>query len=158
MNTEESARLSDDELAVWSAFVDGGWALMAEVTAGFSAAGVSVNDMRVLEIIAARETIGISEIAAAMHAGVSTVSRVVARLIEDEILERVHSRSDARHRLVRLTDHGRAQLRAQLDIRDAVVRKHVIEVLTTEEFESLRRIFGKIRDGSSARPCSDGLG
>ncbi|MGC4933214.1 MarR family winged helix-turn-helix transcriptional regulator [Gordonia sp. DT30] len=148
-----SVSLSGDEMDVWRAVVDGGWALMAEVNAGFSAAGVTVTDMRLLEIIVARESAGISELAAAMHAGVSRVSRVVRRLIDDGLLERVPSRSDARHRLVRITDRGRAELRAQLDVRDAVIRAHVVEMLTPEEYENLGRIFGKIRDGCSADDC-----
>lgn len=140
--------LTDAERKVWHAFVDGGWALMAQITSWFSTEGMSVTEMRLLEIVAERDSAGISELAGAMHSGVSTISRVVGRLIEQGFLERVPSQSDARHRLVRITDSGRDEMRRRADIRDAVIRRCVIDVLTPEEFELLGDMFNRIRDAS----------
>ena len=143
----EDTSFTDAELKVWHSFIDGGWALMAQISASFNAEGLSITDMRLLEIAAERDSAGISELAAAMHSGVSTVSRVASRLIDEGALERVASHADARHRLVRITDAGRDELRRQRLVRDAVIRKHVIEVLSPEEFEGLGSMFARIREG-----------
>lgn len=120
---------------------------MAHVTAGFTAAGFSATDMRLLEIMGARESAGISEVAATMHAGLSTVSRIVSRFVDDGILERVPSRADARHRLVRITAVGRVELDRQIGVRDALIRKHVLDVLDPEQYQMLGDIFDRISKG-----------
>lgn len=119
---------------------------MAQVQANFGAQGVVSTDMRLLEIIVARESAGISELATAMHAGLSTVSRVVSRLLEEGLLERVPSHADARHRLVRITATGRAELERQLTLRDQVVRRCVIDALSEDEYRQIGDIFAKVRD------------
>lgn len=143
--------LTDAERKIWHTFIDGGWALMAQVNNSFNTEGLSVTDMRLLEIAASRDSAGISELAAAMHSGVSTVSRIASRLIDEGSLERVASRSDARHRLVRITDSGREELARQMLVRDAVIRKYVIDALTEEEFERLGQMFAKVRDACDPR-------
>ncbi|WLP92709.1 MULTISPECIES: MarR family transcriptional regulator [Gordonia] len=139
-------RLGADQLKVWHTFVDGGWALMAQVQAHFGAQGVVATDMRLLEIIAERESAGISELATAMHAGLSTVSRVVSRLLDEGLLDRVPSHVDARHRLVRITEAGRAELDRQLVLRDQVIRRCVVDALSEDEYRQIGDIFAKVRD------------
>ncbi|MEP9394616.1 MarR family winged helix-turn-helix transcriptional regulator [Gordonia sp. VNQ95] len=143
--TGDPCRLTESQQQVWHNFVDGGWALMAQVTAGFAAAGFSATDMRLLEILAPRDAIGISELAATLHAGVSTVSRIVSRLIDDGILERVASQADARHRLVRITEAGRVELDRQLSVRDGLIKRLVVDVVAPEQYESIGDAFERIR-------------
>lgn len=144
VNTRETAPLSDAEIAVWREFVDGGWALMARISSGFSAAGESNSDLHLLDIVVLHDAIGISELAAEMHAGVSTVSRAVSRLVNEGELERVPSQSDARRRFVRITDHGRDKLQSLALLRDSIIRTYVIDVLSEDELENLGKIFAKI--------------
>lgn len=139
-----SERLTGDEVAVWLEVVDGGWALMAQVAAGFSARGLSVSDLRLLEVLGTRREFGISELAAAVHIGVSTLSRQIARLIESGDVVRVRSDTDGRHRLVRMTEAGRQNLDRHLELRDELVRTYVVDSLTPEEYRALGAAFAKI--------------
>ncbi|MDL9937677.1 MarR family winged helix-turn-helix transcriptional regulator [Gordonia sp. ABSL1-1] len=143
---EEHRALTPTEGETWSAFVDGGWALFALVTDQLSAQGLSVADMRVLEALAGAPQRGISELAGAVHMRVSTVSRQIGRLIEDGDVEKLKSDGDGRHRLVRLTDKGRATLNEHVRVRDAVIRRYVVDVLSPEEYACLGRAFRSIGD------------
>lgn len=140
---------SDAELQAWHSVVDGGWALFARISAEFSANGMSITDLRVLEVLPRRPYFSISELAATVHMGVSTVSRLVSRLIDSGDVARIPSPSDGRHRLVCLTDHGYDTLECHVALRNKLVRKLVAEVLTPEEFETLGVAFTKIREVGS---------
>jgi len=74
--------LTADQLALWQSFVDGGWALMAQVNSTFGAHGWTTTDLRLLEVLGTREQFGISELASTVHMGVSTVSRQIGRMID----------------------------------------------------------------------------
>ena len=104
---------------------------------------------KVDEVLAAsafvRFTGTVSELADAVHMRVSTVSRQIARLIDDGEVEKIKSDGDGRHRLVRLTEQGRATLHEHVMVRDSVIRRHVIDVLSPEEFTALGDVFRRIR-------------
>ena len=109
MSTSDDG-LTPEQTALWHSFVDGGWALMAQVNSVFSAHGWTTTDLRILEVLASRQQFGISELATTVHMGVSTVSRQIGRMIDTGDVVRVRSDLDGRHRLVRITDDGRATL------------------------------------------------
>ncbi|GAC67720.1 MarR family winged helix-turn-helix transcriptional regulator [Gordonia soli] len=140
------ASLSEAEQAVWRQVVDGGWGLLAVVNESMARSNLSPADLRVLEALDASTLCSISELAGRTHIRLSTLSRHVARLIDEGSVERVSSPVDGRHRLVRVTDHGRDVLREHVKARDILIRQHVIDVLSDEDFESLGRIFGRIAD------------
>ncbi|MFW0797044.1 MarR family transcriptional regulator [Gordonia sp. CPCC 205515] len=139
---------------VWSVFVDGGWALLATVNAELSNRGLAQTDLRVLEALAGVSQRGISELAGDVHMTISTVSRQIARLIESGAVERVPSDADGRHRLVRVTDAGYELLHAHVAVRDEMIRKLVVDVLTDDEYATIGVAFGKIRDAVAARQCA----
>ncbi|MCH5643416.1 MULTISPECIES: MarR family winged helix-turn-helix transcriptional regulator [unclassified Gordonia (in: high G+C Gram-positive bacteria)] len=147
VDTDRQRALTPQEVETWGAFVDGGWALMARVTDEMSARGLAVADMRLLEALEDTPDRGISELADAVHMRVSTVSRQIARLIDDGEVEKIKSDGDGRHRLVRLTEQGRATLHEHVMVRDSVIRRHVIDVLSPEEFTALGDVFRRIRAG-----------
>lgn len=130
----------------WTEVSTNGWSLLALMADRLAAAGVSINELRILEVLDAMREAGISEIAARTHIQVSTVSRQVTRLIAVGSVERAPAGSDARHRVVRLTDDGRTALAGCRAIRDALVRKHVVDVLEADEYLSLAQAFKKIGD------------
>ncbi|MGV9479372.1 MarR family winged helix-turn-helix transcriptional regulator [Gordonia aichiensis] len=137
--------LTADQLALWQSFVDGGWALMAQVNSTFGAHGWTTTDLRLLEVLGTREQFGISELASTVHMGVSTVSRQIGRMIDTGDVVRVRSDLDGRHRLVRITDAGRDTLERITAVRDRVIREYVIDVLGEDDFTTICLAMRKVR-------------
>ena len=81
-HTPGTPELTTDQVELWQSFVDGGWALMAQVNSTFGANGWTTTDLRILEVLASRQQFGISELATTVHMGVSTMSRQIGRLID----------------------------------------------------------------------------
>lgn len=159
IDTEWQRPLTPQEVETWCAFVHGGWALYARVTDELTARGLSVSDMRLLESLERTGYRGISELADDVHMRISTVSRQIARLIDDGDVEKIRSDGDGRHRLVRLTEKGRETLREHVKVRDTVIRRHVVNVLSEEEFAALGIAFRKIGEGviGNLDGCEGGL-
>ena len=137
--------LTADQVALWNSFVDGGWALMAQVNSTFGANGWTTTDLRILEVLATREQFGISELAATVHMGVSTMSRQIGRLIDTGDVVRVRSDLDGRHRLVSITDTGRGTLARISRVRNGVIREYVFDVLGEEGFTTICLAMRKVR-------------
>ena len=144
MSTSDDG-LTPEQTALWHSFVDGGWALMAQVNGVFSAHGWTTTDLRILEVLASRQQFGISELATTVHMGVSTVSRQIGRMIDTGDVVRVRSDLDGRHRLVRITDDGRATLSRIAAVRDHVVREYVVDVLGVDDFTKVCLAMRKVR-------------
>ncbi|WP_238420982.1 MarR family winged helix-turn-helix transcriptional regulator [Gordonia sp. 'Campus'] len=133
------------EAESWLNLVDGGWALFARVNDEFGKRGLSVADLRILEAVCRARQPGVSEVADAVHMRVSTVSRMIARLSNDGDIQRLESKADGRHRLVRLTDQGRRTLADHVSVRDRVIRQFVVDAMSPDEFAALGVAFRKIR-------------
>ncbi|WP_374611823.1 MarR family winged helix-turn-helix transcriptional regulator [Gordonia sp. (in: high G+C Gram-positive bacteria)] len=130
--------------------VDGGWALFARVNDESAKQGLSVSDLRILEAVCINRQLSVSEVTDAVHMRVSTVSRMIGRLSDDGNIHRFESKADGRHRLVRLTDHGRRTLAIHVHARDQVIRQFVVDAMTPEEFTALGVAFRKIREAVDA--------
>lgn len=137
--------LTAAEAESWKNLVDGGWALFARVNDEFTKRSLSVSDLRILEAVCTSRELGVSEVADAVHMRVSTVSRMIARLSNDGDIERLESKVDGRHRLVRLTDQGRRTLADHVNVRDRVIRQFVVDAMSPDEFAALGAAFRKIR-------------
>jgi len=152
----DTGRLTDAEHRAWRSVVQGGWRLFAQINQGLADAGFSSTpDLRVMEVLGRAERMRISDIAAATHIQMSTISRQIARLVDQGLVERVDEvkGDDARHRWVRPTKAGREYLQGLVEARDDQVHKHVVEVLGDEDFQTLGRLFGKLAD--KGEECSD---
>ncbi len=142
-----AALLNMNERSAWESVVYGGWQLMARVNQGLVDAGFSSTpDLRVLEALGRVSRMRISDIAAATHIQMSTVSRQISRLLDQGLVERVDDvqGDDARHRWVRPTAAGSAYLRELVEMRDSLVRENVVDVLGEEDFLELGRLFKKL--------------
>lgn len=143
----EGTPLTGEQRTTWDAVVDGGWKLFATVNHYLADAGfTSTPDLRVMEALGRESQMRISDIAAATHIQMSTVSRQISRLIEQGMVERVTEidEDDARHRWVRPTAEGSDYLDGLVRCRDAALREHVLSVLDEEEFRRLGEIFRKL--------------
>jgi len=77
----------------------------AEKTAGLSGA-----QLFVLAQLATAETLSLNELAVRTHTHQSSVSVVVAKLVEEKLIDRARSKSDARQLVLSLTAKGRKRL------------------------------------------------
>jgi MarR family transcriptional regulator, lower aerobic nicotinate degradation pathway regulator len=77
----------------------------AEKTAGLSGA-----QLFVLAQLATAETLSLNELAGRTHTHQSSVSVVVAKLVEEKLIDRSRSKSDARQLVLSLTAKGRKRL------------------------------------------------
>ncbi len=78
------------------------------------------------------------------------LSRRVARLEEDGLVERVPDPRDGRGVLVRLTRAGRAALRSAAIVHIAGVERAFTDRISDEEAAVLARVFDRLLDGSDA--------
>ncbi len=139
--------LTGAQRRAWESVVDGGWRILTLVNQTTADLGYpSTPDLRVLDALGREPRMRISDIAAATHIQMSTVSRQISRLIEQEMVERVAEvdSDDARHRWVRPTEAGREYLDGLLRCRDQAVRKHVLDVLGEDGFLELGVLFAKL--------------
>jgi DNA-binding MarR family transcriptional regulator len=85
-------------------------------------------------------TMRMTELAGATNATPSRLSHVVARLEDRGYVERSPSPENGRVTIARLTEGGRAKMRAAAPGHVAAVRRHVIDVLTPEQTAQLAAI------------------
>jgi len=147
--------LTSDEAQSWLELVDGGWALFERINDEFVRRGLSLSDLRILEVIGQSPRQLVSEVADAVHMRVSTVSRMIGRLCDVGDVERLESKADGRYRLVRLTEQGQATLETHVLLRDRVIRRYVVDALTADEFAALGSAFGKIRAALAAADAGE---
>lgn len=142
-----SGTLSSAEREAWEALVAGGWHVLAAISQGLADAGLSqTSDWRVMEALSKHERLRISDLAAITQISLSTVSRQITRMVETGRVERLDVECDARQRWVRLTASGADYVQEVAQIRDKLVRRHILDVITAEEFEVIGTAFGKIKD------------
>ncbi|MFD1861038.1 MarR family transcriptional regulator [Aeromicrobium camelliae] len=108
----------------------------------------------------------LTDLAAGTNASLPRISRVVARLERDGLIERRHNESDARARNVRLTEMGRDKLAEASPRHIGLVNQHFTDVLSREQITQLtaicdriigsldpeRRVFAETFRGRSGRP------
>jgi DNA-binding MarR family transcriptional regulator len=89
----------------------------------------------------------------------SGVTRLVDRMVDAGLLERVPCPTDRRSIYAVSTVAGRAALRAALPVHGDSLRRHFSEVLTPAEIGMLRSTFTKILNsgGFVPTPCPSGL-
>jgi DNA-binding MarR family transcriptional regulator len=93
---------------------------------------------------APRRTLRASELAAACDMSLSGMTRLVAKLEADELVERVRCPSDGRVANVTLTDEGMALLRRAWPTNLASVRRHVFDHLGDVDLGRVARVLGLI--------------
>lgn len=85
-------------------------------------------------------TLRMAELAAATNATLSRLSHVVQRLEDRGFVVRLPCPENGRATNARLTDAGRAKMRAAAPGHVATVRRHVVDVLTPEQIDQLTAI------------------
>jgi DNA-binding MarR family transcriptional regulator len=74
----------------------------------------------------------------------SRLSHHVTRMIQRDLVRRQRCPTDQRGTYIAVTDHGRRMIEAAAPGHVAAVRRYFIDLLTTEELETLSTIAGKV--------------
>lgn len=118
---------------------------------------VTVTEMHTLDAIGADETRTISELAAALHITVSTMTIGVSRLQAKGLVERVRDDADRRVVRVHLTSRGRVIARAHQRFHRRMAQA-VLDTLSPEQtdvlipaLENLRDFFARENDKAYAK-------
>ena len=82
------------------------------------------------------------------------LSRKVARLEEEGLVERLPDPNDGRGVLVRMTRSGRAALRSAAIVHIAGIEREFTSKLTDEEAETLARVFSRLQNERADGPGS----
>jgi DNA-binding MarR family transcriptional regulator len=89
----------------------------------FLAIDVTMSQAKVLHLLAAKGRVGMSELAAAMGVALPTMTGVVDRLVEQELVQRLESPDDRRLVLVALTRRGEALLESFREVGRSELRR-----------------------------------
>lgn len=152
--------LDPDEQAAWRAYLDGTRLLLKELDRRLTAeSGLSLTDYELLVRLAEAQdgTLRMRELADLTLATRSGVTRAVTRAERAGWVRRVECGDDGRGTNAELTDAGRAVLSAAASGHVAAVRSGLIDALTPEQVDQLRRIGAAIqeaarRDGPRKQP------
>ena len=119
----------------------------------FAEVGVTMAQAKVLYVIAAAETLRMSELAARLGVSMSTASGVVDRLVEVGLLERRADAADRRQVIVALTDGGADTLQHMRELNHHQMRT-LLERLSDEELSVIERAI-EILDAAATPGASD---
>ncbi len=148
LDTPAADWLSPPEQSAWRSFVDGSHELLAALDRALTLdAGLSFDEYRILVILSENETQRMSDLSRGGLASRSTVSRQVSRLVERGDVERLPDASDARNRLVRISDVGRERLHEAAKDHVRLVRKFLFDHMTADQVTEMTRIFTSVQMG-----------
>jgi DNA-binding MarR family transcriptional regulator len=142
--------LKGDEQDAWRSFVEGTQALLTFLDRELvNEVDLALGEYMILEALADRPVLRMTDIAGGGLASRSTVSRQVSRLVEMGDVERLPDVSDARNRLVRITDAGREHLRRASTGHADRVRRHLLAHVDPRpgHLGDLRAFFDDVREG-----------
>lgn len=107
--------------------------------------GLTGPQLLVLNVLSKKENIGLGELATRLQMTNSTLSGVVERLVQANLVTRERSNQDRRAIVVRLTEEGRKKLEIPYSS-DSFLYKKMMEVLELpeEDIQNLLRIHGDI--------------
>ncbi|CAM4059848.1 MarR family transcriptional regulator [Vreelandella rituensis] len=105
--------------------------------------GLSSSKWRVLMILYEHGRLSMSDIAIHAVAKLSTITKIVYKMQEAELVVTAHSNDDRRVTEVELTEQGEAQLVVARELTHRLVEK-AFDGLTTEEIVALNRCLSKM--------------
>jgi DNA-binding MarR family transcriptional regulator len=102
-------------------------------------AGLSIAAWRVLAVLATRDALRQTDLAALTSIDVSTLSRLITRLVHDGLVRRTRSRADTREVAVALTRKARTMLRKLVPVA-AGLQSTATRGIAKSDLATLRRV------------------
>ena len=147
--TASGAPLGELEMASWAGFLRTHATLVRELDDELTRAhGLPLSSYDVLVQLESADggRLRLSQLADAVLLSRSGLSRLVARLVDQGLLERIECTDDARGAFATLTDLGRARLAEARETHRAGVRERFLDRLTEAQQRQLAGAWRKILD------------
>lgn len=145
---EQTRWLGPDEQRAWRAYLDATRLLMRTLDRQLARdADISFTDFELLVVLseAPERRLRMSELADAVSATRSGVTRAIGRLVESGWARRVECEGDKRGMLAELTDSGAAKLAASSPGHVTAVREHMFDLLSPRDVATFAHAFSEMR-------------
>lgn len=140
MDTDKETRwLSEDEQRAWRVHLDVNKLLMNQLERDLQPFGLTMNDYEILVNLSESDDhrMRMSDLAAATLQSKSRLSHQITRMERAGLVRREHCESDKRGLFAVLTEHGWTTMREVAPHHVAAVRRHFIDLLSSEALGGL---------------------
>jgi DNA-binding MarR family transcriptional regulator len=146
--TAGTSWLSDAEQCAWRTYLDASKLLMHQLEKDLQPFGLTNNDYEILVNLseAADKRLRMSDLAAATLQSKSRLSHQITRMENAGLVRRENCESDRRGLYAVLTEQGDEMMKKVAPHHVASVRKHFIDMMSTEELLGLRAALTPITD------------
>ncbi len=137
---------------MWRAFVGMRRALDLAVERQLAEAGLSTADYELLVPLSEAPglVLRVRDLGRAVAWDRSRLAHQLRRMEQRGLVSRFECPTDARGTMVRLTDKGREVIQAAAPGHVETVRRHFVDLLTSEEIDAIRRLSERVIDASGA--------
>jgi DNA-binding MarR family transcriptional regulator len=155
---DEVRWLSADEQSSWRAYLRANRELDVALDRDLQSVGVSLSEYELLSMLseAADQRLRMSALADLIVQSRSRVTHTAARLERRGWVRRTPAPDDGRGVLLEVTDEGRRAIERIARVHVASVRRHLVDVLTPEQFRSLGEAMRAVREAYAADPTTPG--
>ncbi len=150
--------LTDEEQVSWRAYLRASRELAVAFDRDLQAVGISLPEYELMSMLseAPDARMRMSALAALIVQSRSRVTHTAARLERRGWVRRTPAPDDGRGVILRLTEDGRSSLDDFAVAHISSVRRHLIDVLTPEQFAALGATMQVVRDAYAADPTMRG--
>ena len=155
--TEDEVRwLSADEQTSWRAYLRANRELDVALDRDLQAVGVSLPEYELLSMLseAPGDRLRMSALADLIVQSRSRVTHTAARLERRGWVRRTPAPDDGRGVLLELTQEGRRAIERVARVHVASVRRHLVDILTPEQFRALGEAMQAVRDAYATDPTT----
>jgi DNA-binding MarR family transcriptional regulator len=155
---DEVRWLSADEQSSWRAYLRANRELDVALDRDLQSVGVSLSEYELLSMLseAADQRLRMSALADLIVQSRSRVTHTAARLERRGWVRRTPAPDDGRGVLLEVTDEGRRAIERIARVHVASVRRHLVDVLTPEQFRALGEAMRAVREAYAADPTTPG--
>lgn len=148
--------LSREEQDAWRAYLRAGRELDRALDRDLQEVGLSLSEYELLSMLSEAEggQLRMSALAALIVQSRSRVTHTAARLERHGWVVRTPAPDDGRGVILRLTDAGRAAIERFAVAHVASVRRHLVDILSPEQFRALGQAMQTVRDAYEADPTT----
>jgi len=156
MAGEEVMWLTEAEQVWWRAYLRANRELDVALDRDLQAAGISISEYELLSMLseAPMGQLRMSALAGLIVQSRSRVTHTAARLERRGWVRRSPAPDDGRGVLLRLTDEGRGAITGFAVVHVTSVRRHLVDILTPEQFAALGEAMQAVRDAYAADPTT----
>ena len=155
--TQEAVHwLTDEEQVAWRAYLRANRELTVAFDRDLQEVGISLPEYELLSMLSESDggQARMSVLAELIVQSRSRVTHTAARLERRGWVRRTPAPDDGRGVLLRLTDEGRQAIDRFAKVHVASVRRHLVDVLTPEQFAALGTTMQTLRDAYAADPTT----